>query len=144
MDFAGISEEDSYTSTLSEDVAVPAVFPDWAYVEELRASQKKVVKAKEQQKPKAPREAVEFVSTTKSGTSSGTGTPSGKVSRQNAGERGIAGFDKDLSIASSSQGTSKRKQLEHRGREETASSGGWRSRSRSPKRKRSRSREKVR
>jgi hypothetical protein len=68
MDFAGISEEDSYASTLSEGVAVPAVFPDWAYMEELRASQKRIAKDKEQGKSKAPREAVEFVSATKSGT----------------------------------------------------------------------------
>ena len=73
MDFAGISEEDSYASTLSEDVAVPTVFPEWAYVEELKASQKRIAKEKEQGKSKAPREAVEFVSATKSGTKSGTG-----------------------------------------------------------------------
>ncbi|KAF1943456.1 hypothetical protein EJ02DRAFT_453361 [Clathrospora elynae] len=120
MDFAGISEEDSHTSTLSEDVAVPAVFPDWAYVEELRASQKRIAKAKEQDNSKAPRDAVAFVSATKSGASSGTGTPSGKASSQTVG---------------------KRKELEHRGRDDSSSASGWKSRSRSPKRRRSRSRD---
>lgn len=69
LDFAGISEEESYASTLSEDVAIPAVFPPWAYVEELKASQKRIAKAKEQEKSKTPRESVDFVSATKSGSS---------------------------------------------------------------------------
>jgi hypothetical protein len=68
MDYAGINEGDSYASTLSEDVAVPALFPDWAYVEELRASQRRIAKEKEQGKSTAPREAVAFVSAAKSGT----------------------------------------------------------------------------
>ncbi|KAH7391925.1 HCNGP-like protein-domain-containing protein [Pyrenochaeta sp. MPI-SDFR-AT-0127] len=78
LNFAGISEEDSYASTLSEQVTVPTIFPEWAYVEELRASQKRVTQANEQVKSKAPREAINFVSATKSGASSGTGTLSGK------------------------------------------------------------------
>lgn len=88
MDFAGISEEERYASTLPEDLAVPAVFPPWAYVEELRASQKKIFKMREQKQSGAPRE---FVSATNSGTASRTSTPSGS--------------------------TGKRKGLEHRSRE---------------------------
>jgi hypothetical protein len=110
MGFAGMSDEDSYASTLPEEFAVPAVFPDWAYAEELRASQKRIAKAREQGKSKAPREAVDFVSATKSGTSSGTGTPAGK-----------------------------RKELEHRGRSDSSSRSKLESGSRSPKRRRSRS-----
>ena len=98
LDFAGVSEEDALASTLSDDVAIPPVFPEWAYVEELKASQKQLAKAKEQSKPKAPREAVEFVS------------------------------------ASACIG--KRKDLEHRGRDDASSKS-----SRSPKRRRSKSRE---
>ncbi|KAF1838630.1 hypothetical protein BDW02DRAFT_564734 [Decorospora gaudefroyi] len=116
MDFAGISREESYGSTLPVDLAVPPVFPDWAYVEELRASQKRIGKAQEQNKSKAPREAVDFVSATKSGTSSGTGTPS-------------------VSAAG------KRKELEHRGRDNVGSGSKWEGTSRSPKRRRSRSRD---
>ena len=63
LDFAGVGEEDAYASTLSEGVAIPPVFPGWAYVEELKASQKDIAKAKEHGKSKAPREAVEFIST---------------------------------------------------------------------------------
>ena len=72
MDFAGISEEEQYASTLPEDLAVPTVFPPWAYVEELRASQKKLLKAKEQGRSNAPRE---FVPATKPSTASQTSTP---------------------------------------------------------------------
>lgn len=97
MDFAGISGEDQYASTLPEGLAVPAVFPPWAYVEELRASQKKILKTKEQEKSRTPREAIDFVSASRSGTVSRTSTPSGKTS--------------------ASQSAGKRKELEHRSRE---------------------------
>lgn len=109
MDFAGISEEESYASTLSEDVAIPTVFPPWAYVEELKALQKQIAKAKEQDRSKAPRESVDFVSATKSGSL--------------------------ISAAG------KRKELEHRGRDDSSSRSALKSRSRSPKRRRSKSRE---
>jgi hypothetical protein len=105
MEFAGISEEDSYASTLSEDVAVPAVFPDWAYVEELRASQKRIAKEKEQGKSKAPREAVEFVSATKPGT--------GK--RKELEHRGRDGAGSSSKLESTSR-SPKRKRSRSRGR----------------------------
>lgn len=97
MDFAGINEEEQHASTLSEGLAVPAVFPPWAYVEELRASQKRISKAKEQEKARTPREAIDFVSATRAGAASRTSTASG--------------------IASASQSAGKRKELEHRSRE---------------------------
>ncbi|KAJ4988400.1 Meiotically up-regulated gene 151 protein [Stagonosporopsis vannaccii] len=97
MDFAGIREEDQYTSTLPEGLAVPAVFPPWAYVEELRASQKKILATKEHEKARTPREAIDFVSASRSGTASRTSTPSGRTS--------------------TSQIAGKRKELEHRSRE---------------------------
>jgi hypothetical protein len=111
LDFAGVGEEHQYTSVLSDEVAIPVVFPEWAYAEELKASQKRMLKMKEQEKSKAPREAVDFVPANKSGTSSIVGTSSG-----------MAG---------------KRKELEHRSRDDSQS----RNRSRSPKRRRSRSRD---
>jgi hypothetical protein len=115
MDFAGISELEQYASTLPEGLAVPTVFPRWAYVEELRASQKQMLKAKEQDRSKRPREAIDFVSATSSGTTSRTNTP-GK--------------------ASASQSVGKRKELEHRSREGSSLKSGRRSASRSPKRRR--------
>ncbi|KAJ4344245.1 hypothetical protein N0V95_006232 [Ascochyta clinopodiicola] len=116
MDFAGISEEEQHASILPEGLAVPVVFPPWAYVEELRASQKRIFKAKEQEKSRTPREAIDFVSATRSGTASRTSTSSGR--------------------ASASQSASKRKELEHRSREGSLAGSERRSTSRSPKRRR--------
>jgi hypothetical protein len=141
LDFAGISEEEQYASALSEEVAVPTVFPEWAFAEELKVSQKRILKAKEQEKSKAPREAVDFVAATKSGTSSGAGTPSGKVPRQSAAERVMPGSDEDQAKQSSLHMAGKRKELEHRSRDNSQARNRRRSRSRSPKRRRSRSRE---
>ncbi|KAF2255432.1 hypothetical protein BU26DRAFT_515145 [Trematosphaeria pertusa] len=142
MDFAGISEEDQYASTLPEGVAVPTVWPQWAYGEELNASQKRMSHAKEEEKKSNPNRLVDFVPAAKSSTSSATGTPSGKGSRQSAAERVMSGLDREQSSRSSSQSTSKRKELEHRGvRGDPSSRSRCRSRSRSPKRRRSRSRD---
>jgi len=137
MEFAGISVEDSHATTLSEEVAIPVAFPEWAYAEELRASQKNIFTSREQAKSKNPRETVGFVPAAKSGTLNGTRTPAGKgLQQQNAAERVIASLDKQ---ESNYQNTSKRKTLEHRGRDESSRNGPNRE-SRSPKRKRSSSR----
>lgn len=88
MDFAGLSEEEQYASTLPDELAVPTIFPPWAYVEELRLSQKKILKMREQKQSGAPRE---FVPAANLGAASRTSTPSGS--------------------------TGKRKGLEHRSRE---------------------------
>lgn len=141
MDFAGISADESHASTLSENVAIPTAFPDWAYAEELKASQKQILKAREQSRSKAPRDAIDFVSAIRSGTSSAAGTPPGKASRQSASERVLAAADGDQMSRSSSVLAGKRKELEHRSRENSESRSRWKSRSRSPKRRRSRSRE---
>lgn len=133
MDFAGINEEDQYASTLSAGLAVPTIFPEWAYVEELSASQKKITKAKEMANAKVPRDSIDFVAATGSGGSSATGTPSGKNPRQNTTERVMAVLDRPHD--------GKRKELEQRGGRSDSSRSRWRSRSRSPKRRRSRSRE---
>lgn len=114
MEFAGISEQNSYTSTLSKEVAVPPVFPKWSYLEELRLSHVKLVNTMAQEKSKGPRETVEFVS--------------GGTSQNKLG---------DLSTSA----ISKRKKLEHRGRDSSTSRPDG---SRSPKRKRSRSRDRQR
>jgi hypothetical protein len=74
MEFAGISTEESYASTLSEEAgAVPTRWPEECYVENL-------VKTNERREKKrmAERDKVEFVPATagsKSGGSSATGTP---------------------------------------------------------------------
>lgn len=127
MKFARVQEEDLHASTLSQDAGVPVVFPPWAYVEELRASQKKLATAKEQERSKAPREAVEFVSATQSDTLSG------QTSRQSTAKRTVTGSDSEQS---KSKSVSKRKELEHRSRESARSGAQRTSGSRSPKRRR--------
>jgi hypothetical protein len=57
----GLTQEDEYGSTLPPDVAVPAIFPEWAYVEQLTESQKKITKEREAKIAKGQRSAVEFV-----------------------------------------------------------------------------------
>jgi hypothetical protein len=118
LDFAGISEEEQYASSLSKDVAVPTVFPLWAYAEELRASQKRILKAKDLEKSRVPRESIDFVTATVSGTSSSTG------------------MEPRLTVQAPLQTAGKRKELEHRGRDDSKSRSRRRSRSRSPKRER--------
>ncbi|PSN60523.1 hypothetical protein BS50DRAFT_579059 [Corynespora cassiicola Philippines] len=114
---AGVDGQDQYASTLPEDVAVPTSFPDWAYFEELNASQKKLTKTKEGERYNKPRE---FVPATGSGSTSRSATPSARAPHQTVG---------------------KRKELEHRGRDSSSSRGRRHSGSRSPKRRRSRSRD---
>lgn len=57
----GLTQEDEYGSTLPPDVAVPAVFPEWAYVEQLTESQKRITKEREAKIAKGQRSTVEFV-----------------------------------------------------------------------------------
>jgi hypothetical protein len=142
MDFAGVSEQDSYASTLSEDIAVPTTFPEWAYLDELRASHIKLASSIAQGKSKAPREEVQFVSASKSGTSSGKGTPSVPGPRQDISKSSTALAESGCSTLESTHTTTgKRKELEHRSRDVSSSRSSQRSGSRSPKRRRSRSRE---
>ena len=76
MDFAGISEEESYASTLSEEAgAVPTQWPEECYVENLVRENERTAK-----KRAAERDKVEFVPAVmkdRSGASSANGTPKG-------------------------------------------------------------------
>ena len=85
MEFAGISVEESYASTLTGDVGVPTSWPEEWYVEGL-------VRANERREKKRvkERERVEFVpaAATKSGSSSKAGTP------KSGGEGRRSKFDK--------------------------------------------------
>ncbi|OCL11343.1 hypothetical protein AOQ84DRAFT_287419 [Glonium stellatum] len=139
-DFAGINEIDQYASTLSEDMAVPTSFPDWAYVEQLTTTQKEITKKREEEQAKAQREAIEFIPATGSGASSRAATPGSKVPRGSAAERVMIGLDREKTRSPMVQESSKRKELERRGGRFDSSRSRFRSRSRSPRRKRSRSR----
>lgn len=61
MDFAGISQEDQYASSLPESIAVPTRFPEWAYADKLVAAHSKIAKKREEERAKVQREAVDFV-----------------------------------------------------------------------------------
>ena len=75
-----ITDEEQYASTLPHGLGVPVAWPDWAYGEALNASQKKITKAKEGERSRVGRGAVDFVPA-KSGSSSGAGALAGKGSR---------------------------------------------------------------
>lgn len=70
MEFAGISKEESYASTLRDGMEIPAVWPEVCSPENL-------VKMNERRNRKrmGERERVEFVAAAKSGASSKASTP---------------------------------------------------------------------
>ncbi|RKF78410.1 hypothetical protein GcM3_064008 [Golovinomyces cichoracearum] len=61
LDFAGIDEIGQYLSTLPESQWNPNIFPKSAYKDELSESQKRILKAREDEKTKVPRETVDFI-----------------------------------------------------------------------------------
>ena len=145
MDFAGVEEDKQYATTLPADIWDPAGFPPSAYKEQLASGQQEILKRREEERAKAQRGAVEFVSASASNQSSRSGTPASgtnsKGLRGSAAERVMAGLDRDrvqpprisnlVARRSSSRGNARTEDRESR----------WRARSRSPnRRKRSRSR----
>lgn len=82
MEFAGISVEDSYASTLRNGMAVPVSWPEDCHVEGL-------IKSNEtrERKRMAGRDKVDFVSGSKSGGSSAAGTPKGGGERKSKFDR---------------------------------------------------------
>lgn len=61
MEFAGVSQEDQYASSLPEHLAVATKFPEWAYGDKLVKEHERIAKRKEEEKAKAQREAIDFV-----------------------------------------------------------------------------------
>lgn len=83
MDFAGISQEDSYASSLPEEVGVAVKWPEECYIESLvRRNERR------EKKRTAERNKVDFVPAAKSAGSSATGTPA------SGGEQRKSRFDK--------------------------------------------------
>ena len=143
MEFAGVKDQQQYATTLPVDLWNPERFPDFAYKEELAKSQKEISKRKEEEKAKAIREGIEFVSATDSrqpgrGATPGIGAGS-KATRGSAAERVMAGLDRDRTSSPKIGAAGPKKEMERRGgRMGGAPPAG---NSRSPKRrKRSRSR----
>jgi len=143
MEFAGISEEDQYASVLPPEVAVPTSFPAWAYADQLAKTQQEITKKREAEKARIQREAIDFVPSTGSGSSSRAATPgsaAGRGVRGSAAERIMAGLDRDKPRSPMAQDVTKRKETERRRTRFDDAGSGHQSRSRSPRRKRSRSR----
>lgn len=112
MDFAGLDEPQQYATTLPVDLWDPAGFPEWAYKEELLRFQQSTLKRKEEEKAKASRESIDFVSATNSGQSSRGGTPGfgagSKAARGSALERVMAGLDPERWTSSPSLNVERR------------------------------------
>ena len=132
MDFAGVKEDEQYSSTLPKDLWDPTGFPTRVYKEELAVSQREVLKQQAKEQAKIQRESIEFVSASASGDSSRAGTPAlmpSKGLKGSAAERVMAGLDRErLKSPQTSNFTSR------------SNSGRRRSRSPQQRRKRSRSR----
>ena len=143
MEYAGLEARQQYATSLLTDLWNPAVFPDWAYKEGLAKSQSDISKRKEEEKAKARREGIEFISATNSGQSSRVDTPgigAGlRAMKGSAAERVMAGLDRGSKSSPQTGASELKKEMERRGgRMDGATSGGS---TRSPKRrKRSRSR----
>ncbi|GIZ49663.1 hypothetical protein CKM354_001269100 [Cercospora kikuchii] len=73
MEFAGLTREDGYASSLSEDVAVPVKWPEECYIEALVQQNER-----REKKRLRDRDHVDFVPA-KSGGSSASGTPAGSA-----------------------------------------------------------------
>ncbi len=111
MDFADVSEEDQYATTLPKDVWDPSGFPKWAYKDELAKSQQQVLKRKEEEKLGGPRE---FVPASGSGESSRSATPSAapRGAPISAAERVMAGLDRGKSNSPQVAGTKRKSRFE--------------------------------
>ena len=98
MASAGMEDGDQYETTLPKSLWDPSGFPPWAYKEELAQSQQKVLARKEEERKKAKRDAIDFVSASASEQSSRAHTPAkegGSRSKGSATERVMAGLNRD-------------------------------------------------
>ena len=139
MNFAGLEDQDQYTTTLSTELWDPAAFPLSAFKDELAKNQQEITRLKEAEKSRTQRENIDFVSATDSCQSSRGGTPGVKGLKGSVAERVMAGLNRDKPRSPQVVEGGIRANLSHRGGKHGGGSEGLSSRS--PKRrKRSRSR----
>lgn len=94
MDFAGVDEYDQYASALPDDLAIPTSYPPWAYGDQLNKTQQQLLKRKDAEKAKIPREKIDFVGTSESsGPERPTTTHIG--AGRSAAERVMAGLNRE-------------------------------------------------
>lgn len=137
MDFAGLGSERQYTTTLPIELWDPAVFPTWAYKEELAEAQHGLSKKREEERVRLQRESIDFVAAGTPGQPSGLVLP--KETRTSAAERVMAGLGKDRKPSPQLSTAGMRDKVEWVGRTSDDSQAGGRSKS-PRRRKRSRSR----
>ena len=145
MAFAAVEEKDQYASTLPQEIWDPTAFPTSAYKEELASSQQAILKKKEEERVKAQRDSVDFVSASTSGQSSRAGTPASvganKGLRGSVAERVMAGLDRSRVPSPQTSNLVPRGSTSRRIGADLNGDRKWRAVSRSPgRRKRSRSR----
>lgn len=80
MEYAGISNEDQYASSLPEHLAVPTKYPSWAYADELVKEHRKIAE-KSERESRGKRPKLDFVGGTSEASSSSLQRPDGKKSR---------------------------------------------------------------
>jgi len=117
MDFAGITEADQYSTTLSKDIWDPSGFPAYAFKDELAKSQQKILKRKEEEQAKGQRAAIDFIpAATVSSDNSQSGTPStglgGRNGQKSAAERVMAGLDRGRPNSPHIQGVKRKTRFE--------------------------------
>ncbi|KAG0650860.1 hypothetical protein D0Z07_2618 [Hyphodiscus hymeniophilus] len=110
MDFSDIDEAGQYATTLPKDLWNSGPFPGYAFKEELAKSQQKILKRKEEEKLRGPRESVDFVPATITEPSSRSGPPAagGKGTQKSAAERIMAGLDRGRSSSPQVAGTKRK------------------------------------
>lgn len=98
MDYAGLDDQDQYSTTLPERVWDPKGFPPWAFKEDLARSQQEVTKKKEEELARTQRESIEFVSANNPGPPSRGATPGASIGtkglRGSAADRVMVGLDR--------------------------------------------------
>lgn len=124
MDFAGISEQEQYATSLPKEIWDPTAFPPSAYKEELAIAQQDILRRREDEKRAGQRQALDFVpaSAEQAGASSASARGPTDPARpppagRSAAERIMAGLDRERSRTPTASNGEKRRQ--------TASSRRW-------------------
>ena len=102
MDFAGISEQEQYATSLPKEIWDPTAFPPLAYKEELAMSQKDILRRREDEKRAGQRRALDFVPASAEQTGASTTSARGPTdparpppAGRSAAERIMAGLDRE-------------------------------------------------
>ncbi|KAF1987821.1 hypothetical protein K402DRAFT_375308 [Aulographum hederae CBS 113979] len=97
--FAGLSQEQTYASSLPEDLAVPTGWPKWAYVDELGKAQARISKERQEERARGQAEGLgqRFATATATASKEGVKSKGETPDSRGAGvaEKGRGGLDRD-------------------------------------------------